>query len=102
MTEKRADFGVVKIHKHESPEREEDARLDLYPNDNAVKPNKLVFKYTTPVDHKPKNVPNKELYPENWKYYDVNLDAVREELAKDINFGAKDEDRERFAQRENF
>ena len=81
LTEKRPDIGVVKITKTESPKAEEDYRMDLYPSLAAVKPNKLVFKYTEPVDHKPRNVPEKELRPETWKYYDVNLDAVRAELA---------------------
>jgi hypothetical protein len=45
LTEKRADFGVVKIQKAPENIKEEiDDRIDLYPN--AIKPNKLVFKYT--------------------------------------------------------
>jgi hypothetical protein len=39
--------------------------------------------------------------PERWKYYDVNLDAVREEIAKDVNFGAKNENRDEYLEREN-
>jgi hypothetical protein len=101
LTEKRADIGVVKIQKApENTKDEVDDRIDLYPN--AIKPNKLVFKYTVPIDHKPKHVPDSVLNPETWKYYDVNLDAVREELAKDVNFGAKNENRDDFLERENF
>ena len=43
-----------------------------------IKSNKLVFKYHEPTDHKPAHAPDSVLYPGNWVFYDVDLDAVRE------------------------
>jgi len=39
-----------------------------------LKPNKLVFQYHDPVVHEPLHVPDKELYPERWQFYDTNTD----------------------------
>ena len=81
---------------------EEDTQADLYPNYNVDKPNKLVFKYYQPTEHRPANIPDREANPGRWVFYDVDLDVVREELAKNVFLGAKDETREEFAEREEF
>lgn len=52
---------------------------DLNPNYDFDKPNKGVFKYYEPTIVEPKNIPESKLHPEQWKFYDANLDAVREE-----------------------
>ena len=52
--------------------------IDLYPN--KPKKNRLVFKYMKPVDRKIEP----QIEPDTWVYYDVDLDAVRAELAKNV------------------
>lgn len=51
---------------------------------DPIKPAVKTFKYHEESDIHPQHVPDKELYPEKHKFYDVNLDVVREELVKDI------------------
>lgn len=81
LTERRPDFGVPKIIKpSEKKEEEADFQPPLYPNYDIDKPNHLVFKYNKPTEHFPPNPTHKELYPERWEFYDVDLDAVRETL----------------------
>ena len=74
----------------------------MYPNYNVNKPNKLVFKYYQPTEQRPAHIPDSEANPGRWVFYDVDLDVVREELAKNVYMGAKDETREEFAEREEF
>lgn len=50
----------------------------LYPSLEPVKPAIKTFKYHEPTDIQPEHVPDKALFPEKHKFYDVNLDAVRE------------------------
>jgi len=46
-----------------------------------------VFRYFDPLkDLLPTHTPEKYKHPEKWLYYDTNLDAVREEVGKDITF----------------
>lgn len=88
LTEKRADIGVLRIKEPIEPIKEEvDARLPLYPNYDIDKPNKLVFQYHEPVKGlSPPHTPDKELMKEHWKFYDVNLNAIRAEIANDLYF----------------
>ena len=76
--------------------------MDLYPNYNVTKPNKLVFKYYQPAVVGPQHVPDATENPGKWVFYDVDLDAVRAELARNVYFGAKDESPEDFKEREEF
>ena len=103
LVEPRADVGIQKFRsEYHQIEEEEDTQTDLYPNYNVNKPNKLVFKYYQPTEQKPAHIPDSEANPGRWVFYDVDLDVVREELAKNIYMGAKDEKREEFAEREEF
>ena len=81
---------------------EVDDKSDLNPNLDAIKPNKLVFKYYQPTEHYPQNIPDKISNPGRWVYYNVDLDAVRAQVAKDVHFGVKGETSEQFAEREEF
>ena len=36
-------------------------------------------------------MPDSVTNPGRWVYYDVNLDVIREEIAKNVYLGAKDE-----------
>ena len=74
----------------------------MKPNYDFDKPNKLVFKYFKPVEQHPPNLPDGVVNRGRWVFYDVDLDAVRAELAQNIYIGAKDETREEFAEREEF
>ena len=47
-------------------------------------------------------MPDSEANPGKWVFYDVDLDAVRAELAQNIYFGAKNESPEEFKDREEF
>jgi hypothetical protein len=58
----------------------------LNPNFDFDKPNKLV-----PVFHKPSKIetahtPEKIKNPGSWKFYDFDLNAIKEEIGKDITF----------------
>ncbi|CDW74037.1 UNKNOWN [Stylonychia lemnae] len=105
LTERRPDFGIVKIKQPINPineEEEEDDRPLLYPKYDLVQPNKLVFKYYEPLqDLRPEHTPEKEMHPPRWKFYDYDLDAVREQVAKDIAF-ARNMSPEKFKQKEEF
>jgi hypothetical protein len=46
-----------------------------------------VFAYHEPSKGlEPPNVPESELNPGKWRYYDYDLNAIREQIAKDISF----------------
>jgi hypothetical protein len=65
----------------------EEKVLDINPHFDYNKPNKMVFQYHEPSQGlEPAHTPDKKLYPGRWMYYDFDLDAVREEVAKDISF----------------
>ena len=90
LTEKRDDFGIVKIKKPYFTiieEEEDDERPELHPNYDFDKPNKLVFKYHEPLKGLgPAHTPEKELNPGKWIFYDYDLDAIREQVGKEIAF----------------
>ena len=47
-------------------------------------------------------MPDSVANPGKWVFYDVDLDAVRAELARHIYFGVKNETAEEFKEREEF
>ena len=103
LVEPRSDINVATFKNNYFEKIEEvDTQADLNPNYNVTKPNKLVFKYYKPTEHAPPNMPMGEANPGRWVFYDVDLDAVRAELATNVYLGAKDETREEFAEREEF
>ena len=61
-----------------------------------------MFKYYKPAEVGPTNLTDSELNPGKWVFYDVDLDAVRAELARHIYFGVKNETSEEFKEREEF
>lgn len=94
----------MKIQKPKSPKEFEQTEqlLDINPNFDIDKPNKLVFAYHEPSkDLAPAHTPEKIRNPEKWKFYDFDLDAVREEIAKDI-FLAGNLSKGEFKEREEF
>ena len=105
LTEQRQDKGVVPIKEAYYEKGDDDyaeGQVDLYPNYNITKPNKLVFKYYQPAEVGPRHAPEAVVRPGRWVYYDVDLDAVRAELARDVYFGAKEESKAAFKEREEF
>jgi hypothetical protein len=78
--------------------------MPLFPNAKAILPNHMTFKYFEPSkDIGPKNIPEKELNPGKWRYYDVNLDAIKEQVSNNIYIGgAKDMTQEQFLENEDF
>jgi len=80
LTEKRTDIGVQKFRKPDPKDKQDevDDRSALFPNHNAVLPNHMTFKYYEPSDVKPQHTPEKVKNPGRWKYYDIDLDVVRE------------------------
>ena len=81
LVEPRQDTGVVKIMEpyfEKKVDFSEGNVIDLYPN--KPKKNRLVFKYMKPVDRKIQP----QVEPDTWVYYNVDLDAVRAELAKNV------------------
>lgn len=107
LAEKRADIGIKKIREpyfaiDEEDEGIEDDRPELHPNFDFDKPNKGGFKYHKPLEGlQPEHTPDKLLYPERWRYYDYDLDVVREEVAKEIAF-AGNLSLQRFREKEEF
>lgn len=47
------------------------------------KKNRLIFKYMPKTEHGPAHMPDSVANPGRWRYYDVDLDAVREQLTQD-------------------
>ena len=81
LVEKRLDVGTIKIKEPYFEKKEDFSEgnvIDLYPN--KPKKNRLVFKYKEPTERKI----NVDADEGKWVFYDVDLDAVRAELAKDI------------------
>ena len=105
MTERRDDFGVLAIKEPyfaipETPEYAD--RPDLHPNYDFDKPNKGVFQYHEPTkDLEPPHTPDKDHFPEKWRFYDFDLDAIREQVGKDIAF-ARGLQPEVYKQKEDF
>ena len=64
----------------------------------------MAFKYFEPSkDLGPKNMPDKEKYPGKWKFYEVNLDAIKEQVATNVYIGGgKDMTQEEVEEREEF
>ena len=82
---------------------EEDNRPDIYPNFDIDKPNKLVFQYHEPSkDLDPMHTPEKKIFKEHWKFYDVNLDAIRAEVADDLYFHPIHLSKEEFLSKQEF
>ena len=76
--EPRQDVGVLKmIREYEKPD-EFDDKPNLYPDYDYDKTKKLVPVYKEPSNVRPIHVPDKITNPEKWKFYDPNLDAIKE------------------------
>ena len=101
LTEKRTDVGVPKFTK---PFKEESVEIDdkaaLYPNTAAILPNHMTFKYHVPADVGPQHTPEKVKKPGEWKYYEVDLDAVREQVAKNVFIAGGGATQEQFEEKE--
>ena len=77
LVEPRLDKGAVALKPdvgiHESPK---DEREPLYPFYDYDKPNKLTIKMMPETEIVPPNIPDSQIKPEHWNFYDPNLDAV--------------------------
>lgn len=51
--------------------------MELHPNYDHDKPNKLTIKIMPDTEIKPPNIPDAQLKPEKWEFYDANLDAIK-------------------------
>ena len=104
LVEPRADKGVLKIWEPApvKVKKPTEQLLDIEPNYDYDKPNKLTFVYHEPSKNiSPKHTPDKETFPGVWRFYDFNLDAIREEVGKDISF-ARNLTLEEFKGKEEF
>lgn len=83
LTEKRADVGVTKfLPPVKETEPEVDDRVPLFPKTALILPNHMTFKYYEPSkDLGPQHPPESELNPGQWKFYQIDLDAVKESVA---------------------
>jgi len=81
-----------------------DERIPLYPKYDAVLPNHMAFTYYEPYEGKqPQHTPEKIRNPGRWRFYEVDLNTVKEQVAKDIYIGgAKNLAREAFQEHEEF
>lgn len=51
-------------------------------------PNHMTFKYYEPSkDLEPQHTPEKVKNPGRWRFYEVDLDKVREQVSRDIYLG---------------
>lgn len=85
-------------------EQEVDDRVPLFPKVAAILPNHMAFKYYEPSkDLGPQHPPESEKNPGQWKFYQVDLDAVKESVATNVYLGgAKNLTREQFEEKEEF
>lgn len=112
LTEKRDDIGVVKyqeestdVSENNSSKKEKiDERVPLYPKYESILPNHMTFKYYEPSkDIAPQHTPDKVKNPGRWKFYDVDLNAVKEQISTNIYLGGgKDLDKDKFQEHEDF
>ena len=105
LTEKRADVGVVKFKEEIVPKSEpKDDRVALYPSTALTLPSHMTFKYyEESKDIGPQHVPDAVLKPGRWKFYQVDLDAVREQVATNVYLGGrKDLTKDEYREREDF
>jgi len=59
---------------------------DLDPNYDVTKPRAPGFVYHKPVELEgPAHLPESVLHPEQWKFYDINIDAIKPEVG-DVEF----------------
>jgi len=108
LTEKRVDLGVVKfpeLNEHNMRENQVDGANkeafdgELEPNYDVIKPRIPGFAYHEPVQLEGPAYPSEaELNPGEWKFYDVNLGAIKPEVG-DVEF-AGGLTRDQFAERE--
>jgi len=97
LVERRPDIGVLKMQDiTEKNARENqmdlankdvfDAPLDV--NYDQVLPRAPAYKIHSPVKLEgPKHIPESKLHPEKWRYYDVNLDAVKPDVPEAVIAG---------------
>ena len=96
LVEQRDDIGVLPYILTEKNDRMnliDFAKRDVFdgelnPNYDFDKPNKPRFKYHLDTVWGPEHIPNSELFKEIWKFYDIDLDVVRPEVAPPISFAA--------------
>ena len=105
LTEKRADIGIKNFANEaastdasETAEKIDD-RGALDPNYDAILPNHMTFKFFSADRGLSK--PDKK--DGRWHFYDVDLDAVREQIAKDIHMGGSKfiDNQEKFKEHED-
>lgn len=104
LTEQRTTKGnvIFRLPMHpekvEVPEGPDFVGQDV---DDFLKPHKGVPLMMQPTEHQPAHLPDKAEFPERWQFYDVNLNAVREEAAKNVLISGK-LSQEEFLRHENF
>ena len=76
--------------------------LNLNPNFDFTKPTKMAFAYHEPSKNlSPTNTPDRINNPGQWRFYDYDMGAIREEVAKEITF-SKNLTRDQFNDKEEF
>lgn len=71
LVDPRDSVGAVKLVPVEEKQADIDSRVLLYPNVDFQHPNHLVFQYHQPALVQPAHLPEKNLFPEQWKFYDL-------------------------------
>jgi hypothetical protein len=85
QVEKRTDTGLVKYQPITKKNARENNCVEVkevndglyYPKYTELETNVSVPLYKEPTDHKPPNVPDNEVFPEHWLFYDGDLNKVR-------------------------
>lgn len=86
QTEKRADIGIKNfLNEADSTDVSEkiDDRGALDPNYNSILPNHMTFCY----NEADRGLGKPDRKDGRWQFYDLDLDAVREQIAKDLYIG---------------
>lgn len=87
LTEARTTKGNVIFRmpiKEEKVEEQEGPDFLAQEADEFMKPNKGAPVMKQSIEHHPAHLPDKHEFPERWEFYDINLNAVREEIAKTV------------------
>jgi len=71
LVDHRDSVGAVKLFPVEEKQADIDSRMLLYPNVDLQHPNHLVFQYHQPALVQPAHLPDNDLFPEQWKFYDL-------------------------------
>ena len=85
LVQPRESIGAVKLFPTVEKPQVLDDRVLLYPDMQSQFPNHLVFQYHQPTIIQPMHVPDSDLFPEHWRFYDPRF-SLQIDRAPEFDF----------------